>query len=65
MTTTEKNTRDAAKREVIEILGTDVELSSSGENDLMDMLRDGRHPAYQTLRCRGVTIGVRIRGKKT
>lgn len=65
MTITEKNTTDTADHDAHKVFGTDAELSSRAENDLMNMLRNGRHPAYRSLRCLGVTIGLRVRGEKT
>lgn len=65
MSSTDKNRTDAAEPDAHQIFGLDAELSSRAENDLMNMLRDGRHPAYRTLRCLGVTIGVRVRGEKS
>ena len=65
MTTTDKKTHDAAGPDAYKVFGPDAELSSNGEHDLMNMLREGRHSAYRTLRCLGVTIGVRVHGDKT
>ena len=64
MTTTAKNKSDFADQEACKLGETDAELSSRAENDLMNILRNGRHPAYRTLRCLGVTIGVRVREEK-
>ena len=65
MTTTAKNETEAADHDAHKFIETDAALSSRAENDLMNMLREGRHPAYRTLRCLGVTIGVRVRGENT
>ncbi|MDJ0666356.1 MAG: hypothetical protein QNJ61_03740 [Desulfobacterales bacterium] len=65
MRNTDKNTHDAAAPETYKVFGPDAELSSHGEHDLMNMLREGRHSAYRTLRCLGVTIGVRVHREKT
>lgn len=64
MATADKNTPKAPDIDAPQDFGTDAELSARAENDLMNLLRIGRYPAYRTLRCLGVTIGVRVRGEK-
>lgn len=64
MATADKQTMEALDIDTPQGLGTDAELSTRAENDLMNVLRTGRHPAYRTLRGLGVTIGVRVREEK-
>ena len=64
MPTADKNTTETVDIDPQQDFGMEAELSARAENDLMNMLRSGRNPAYRTLRCLGVTIGVRVRGGK-
>ena len=64
MANADKHTIEVPDIDTPQDLGTDAELSARAENDLMNLLRIGRYPAYRTLRCLGVTIGVRVRGEK-